>query len=493
MTLPSTDTLPKSARGQATVIGYVLLISVVVFSGIGIAYFGSTAISELRGAANTQTAEFAMRESDARLSQVAFSTNDAHTLDYSKIRGVTSVTEDGSMEITIRNDSHVCTGDLSFGTIQTEANDGDTVAYQAGGVWKMSKSGAVMLSPPNMQYTNGTFSFQLVNVSGKADGQINKLQVTKDSAQSKTKTQSFQGVFTDPQCNPPDNATITIQSDYYTAWGRFFETHFDDGTVTVNDSEETASILLETAGSSAYINQANNTVTSDEALTATVEVLGTELSGTSGGNKINGPTTFRISINGSSKTPWYDSDLDDPIDPEEDDLNDPVKGEHFNYSFDRSTGVSISVYATSYTCNDYDETGVTNTYSGTTYTEERCDDVGNERIEISSTSNSGNLVILEDGDKVPDFSAAGPEQRNLTEILEERIDDSGYVQLDENEFVFLYELSKENADPDNADSSDDPDYNDAVVLLTITEKGSVSAPENFAIHVAVNEVVATPL
>jgi hypothetical protein len=396
------------------------------------------------------------------------------------------------MTITIRNGTNECQSSIRFGNIQTQATDGDIVSYQAGGVWRMTDAGAIMVSPPNMQYSNGTFNFQLINVTSNSAGPIEKLTVTKNASQSVSKTDAFQSVFQDPACNPPDNATISIESRFYRPWSDFFRTHIPDGNVSVDAGNSTAQLDLKMAGSATHVNTNNNSVSTGANVSATVEVLGTELSGTSGpDHKINGPTTFRLVVNGTTKTPWDDADLNDSIDPQEDDLNDPTKGEHHSHSFDRNGGVSISIFATSYGCHDYDPTGVTNTYSGVTYTEERCDNVAGEDIEISSTSNSDNLVILEDGERVPDFSAAGPEQRNLTDILGSKIDNSGFLELAENEFVFLYELSEHNADPANAGTSGDPDYNDAVVLLTITEEGTVGEPENFAIQVSVNEVTVS--
>ncbi|WP_435154087.1 DUF7289 family protein [Haladaptatus sp. DFWS20] len=201
------------------------MMGLVVISLAGILLIGSGAVSEIRGSVEIQNAEHTMREVDARLSQVAFSANDAHTLDFSGQNGDVEVTKNGRMTITVVNGTNQpCREEMAFGAIEYRGEGDEVVAYQAGGVWKRTDDGSVMLSPPDMQYRNGTFSFQMVNVTGSVDGSVTQLQVSKNTTASRADSQAFRETFTKPRCNPPDNATLTVHIDYYRAWGKFFKT-----------------------------------------------------------------------------------------------------------------------------------------------------------------------------------------------------------------------------------------------------------------------------
>lgn len=484
---------PRRSRGQSELLGLVLLFGLTLFAALAVVLVGGAALDGIEESVTLQQAEQSMREADARLSQVAFSTNDAHTLDFSAQENV-RVVNDGEMTITVLNGTQTCTGTIGLGAIRYAADDGGEVAYQAGGVWKQTESGSVMLSPPDMQYRNGTFSFQMVNVSGRVEGGVETLQASKNVTASRARSEQFRETFGDPACNPPEKVRITVESDYHRAWGEFFREYIG-GNVTTTPAASTATVELVQVGASVNVSGSDNTVVSSEAFSADVDVLGTELSGTSGDNVIYGPTTFTVKVNETELTPWPDGDPDDGLDPDPvaDDLNNPALGEEFSYEIgNRSAGTTITVQATSWNCYDWQDTGEEIAVSGYDYDQLRCTETyGQDDITIDSDSNSDNLVLLEDGERVPDFGAAGPEQRNLSEILGDRIDDSGYLDLDSNEVVFLYELSEPNADPEEAAGSDDPDYNDAVVLLTIEEANSVGKPENFAVHVSMNEVSVT--
>jgi len=482
------------SRGQSEVVGLALLFGFTLLAAVGVLLVGGTAMDALEGSVSLQQAENSMREADARLSQVAFSTNDAHTLDFSGQEGDVRVTDSGNVTVTVVNGSDTCSAEIGFGSIEYENRNGDLVTYQAGGVWKRVDGGSVMLSPPDMQYRNGTFSFQLVNVSGTVEGPVDSLKANRNAEVSRNQSEQLQETFGDPACNPPDEVVVTVDSKYYRAWGDYFREYIG-GNVSIDADDGTASVSLVSVGSSVSISGENNTVESSSDFSATVEVLGTELSGISGNSVVYGPTTFDVTVNETELTPWPDGDPEDGLssEPADDDLNDPTEGEQFVYDLrNRSSGTTITVGATSWYCSewDYAEQTIFVEGYGDLY-QYRCDDVGGERIAIDSDSNSDNLVLLQDGEQVPDFGEAGPEQRNLTEILGDRINDTGHLQLSANEVVFLYELSKDDADPDNADDGDDPDYNDAVVLLTIEEDNGVEDPESFAVHVSANHVEVT--
>ncbi|WP_423744783.1 hypothetical protein V5735_01690 (plasmid) [Haladaptatus sp. SPP-AMP-3] len=513
------DIQPKNRRGQSPLIGVVLMIGLVTVSVVGVLLIGSSAVHQIRGTVGVQNAEHAMREADARLSQVAFGTNDEHILDFGGQDGNVEVTNDGAMTISLVNGSNpACSRRIEFGAIEYHGADGEVVAYQAGGVWKRTRNGSVMISPPDMQYRNGTFSFQLVNVTGSASGPVERLRATKNVTASRADSEAFRETFNAPRCTPPDNATLTVESDYYRAWADFFRTHVDGGTVAVDDANETASLTVILSGSTAESD--DNSVSTQRNASVSVDVLGTEIS--SGGNlnwvqndttgewevhgtKRNAPINMRINVGDDTYEPWGDGV--GSTDVIRHDINDPTNGEHYHFSENVTAGDVISVEGTAYgigsvdwgssatkRLNQYESGGERYDYVWESY---RTDYEGslmtNIVVEADGTgTNEGNVVLLSDGMEVPGYGSANPEQRNMSQMLGGRINDTGYLDLDPNEFVLVYELSCPDATTDDIGTgkcgSGDPDYNDAVVLISIHEDGSVGEPEDFRIHVTMNQV-----
>ncbi|WP_434737256.1 DUF7289 family protein [Haloarcula montana] len=154
-----------------------------------------------------------------------------------------------------------------------------------------------------------------------------------------------------------------------------------------------------------------------------------------------------------------------------------------------TAGSKLSVWGTSYYCRDYRDDGYNHyrTFQGTEYELDAytCSDWGGERIDITNTKSSSNVIILGNGDKPPALGQASAFQLGLDDMLDTvnaSIDENGNLQLAEDQYIFMYELSERNALPENADQPNDPDYNDAVVSLKIvsTERENVQ-PATFNI------------
>lgn len=489
-------------RGQSEVVGLALLLGFTLFAAVGVVLVGSTAMDSLEGSVNVQNAENSMREADARLSQVAFSTNDAHTLDFSGQAGDVRVTDEGNMTVSVLNGSNTCSADIEFGSIVYEAENGDEVVYQAGGVWKRTDDRSLMLSPPDMQYRNGSFSFQMVNVSGEVDGPIDKLEATKDVSASEQDSESLSDAFDDDRCNPPKAVVVSVESKHYRAWGEYFDDHLDGGTTNVYDSNRTASMRVILSGTETE--NGNRSLEVQRNATATVELLSTEISGTSfcifcPDYKINSPVTMRINVGNQTYEPW--TDTENPTSVAERDVNDPTDGpESRSFTTNVSAGDAISVEATGYEADgydwdDYEEVSL----NGETWRSVGAGAAGDETVNIEVDAedrgeNEGNVVLLADGMEVPNYGSANPEQRNMSQVLGSRMNETGYLDLAPNAFVLVYELSCNDVttddigDPNHCDSDGDPDYNDAVVLVTISERGSVDSPENLAVHITMNQV-----
>nr|WP_165874784.1 hypothetical protein [Natrarchaeobius chitinivorans] len=152
-------------------------------------------------------------------------------------------TGDGDREL-IGHDS------FSLGTV-TYANDGTTVAYQGGGVWKQDDDHTTMVSPPEFHYRYGTLTLPVINVtgdqrrSGKSDIVAHQRSGT-DRIYPSSRTYQKDGA---EYRNPIENGTIevTVQSDYYRGWETYFEER-TQGNVSVDHGNETATVELLTLG-----------------------------------------------------------------------------------------------------------------------------------------------------------------------------------------------------------------------------------------------------
>lgn len=226
-----------------------------------------------------------------------------------------------------------------------------------------------------------------------------------------------------------------------------------------------------------------STITIEQSVNASVSLKGADLEGFWDSHITHAPVQMSLYVRDESGAEesielWRDYENGDVNGPHaEQRLVDEDYENPYSYSASFEPGTEISVFAQSYYCSGHEETDPTIWLAG--YQTMYCDDRGGERIEVSQTQNSGNLVILGDGDDLPAFEQAQWYQRDIQDTLGSRVDDTGNLQLADGERAFLYELSTPNADPDNAGREGDPDYNDAVVLFTVNaiEKDVQTGPK----------------
>jgi hypothetical protein len=482
------DTSETQDRGVSELLGLVLLFGMVAVGIATILLAGSVAVDSIQEKASVSSAQMGMHELDSRIGDTA---GGPVGIDLGSRDGVYRVVRNGSVSFTVNGQAN-CSATTPLGSVQYHDRRGNRLAYEAGGIWRLDSDGGIsMVSPPEIEHEDGTLAMDLTNISGEFDGGQAVMRSAETDDGDDIVEQLYRG---GPGCFPPENITITVESQFYEAWGQYFTSNLNESTTVVNHSTRTATVALP-IDSAFSTNSSNDSVTSSTRFNATVELLGTELSGldTTNDRALYGPTTFRVVADSDEYTPWPDGDPNDGIAGEaaEDDVNDPTEGEHQIYQLtDREPGTAITVRATSWTCDwyeDAEDTGQDIAVGGVDYDQWRCTDVDSQRISLNSSGESSNLVVLQDGEQVPNFGAAGAEQRGLDEILGSRIDGSGTLQLAPNEFVFLYELSEPDADPDDAGGSGDPDYNDAVVLVTIEQ--SWNGTSDFSIRIEKDQII----
>lgn len=234
-----------NGRGQSEVLGVLLLLGITVTGAFTVVALGSVVIQDTQETAAVGQAENAMTQFGSQTSLVAHGPADSQRASFSNSDGHARVDPDaGWMRVEIKNETTgetetVLIDEEPLGTVVYEIGD-TTVAYQGGGVWRQTGDrGSSMVSPPEFHYRGQTLTLPLVTVDG--DSVLNEdVQISRSSP-------------SEPKYPGPDNdlknplrdgkVVVTVHSQYYQAWGNFFEQR-TDGEASVNSAAETATIEL---------------------------------------------------------------------------------------------------------------------------------------------------------------------------------------------------------------------------------------------------------
>jgi hypothetical protein len=231
---------------QTATIGVVLLLAIAAIGTTAIVVFGADALDDSQREMRTDSAAQAMTQFDSMVSLVAHGSSDAQTVSLvAGSRSATSVrpragwlnvsiVDGGSLETEVMN--------ATLGAVVYEEGN-TTIAYQGGGVWRHYQDGGVtMVSPPEFHYraTNGqnpTLTLPLVTVSGTG---------TLGRTARVTRSDPIVGKYPSASLSNPlsgGRVNVTVHSDYYLAWGRFFEQR-TGGAVSYDHENDTATIEL---------------------------------------------------------------------------------------------------------------------------------------------------------------------------------------------------------------------------------------------------------
>lgn len=239
-------------RGQSNLLGLVLILGITAVGMAVILMFGMSALADSQSATEVNRAEHSMTELDSKISLTALGSSDRQQPSISLDGGESqlSMRDDvGWMNVTIRNESNgpvrMNIMNKTLGALVYEnAHKDVTIAYQAGGVWRKSAQGTVMVSPPEFHYrTDGadpTLTLPLIVLRGT--GSVGGDIVAEKTGTTVSKYPiSGVGAKTNPLTEGQVN--ITIHSDYYRSWGTFFEER-TDGRVSYNHDKKLALITL---------------------------------------------------------------------------------------------------------------------------------------------------------------------------------------------------------------------------------------------------------
>ena len=241
------DECPPDERGVSNVTAVTLLIGLTLVGVALILLTGFGTISDTNQEANLEVAEETMLQVESVLEQ----TGDGNrTVSFpEEIEGKVGVSNEQTYNLVLDNNASCSTGNRALSSIKYE-EDGQSVAYEGGGVFRMTESGATMVSPPDATYENGSLSLSFVNISGDIST-TDELRTTANASRIRThqyylsRALYYNATYESAPdtlgytCRPDEveNATLYINnSQYASAWARWARDNYDSSLVTVKPS-----------------------------------------------------------------------------------------------------------------------------------------------------------------------------------------------------------------------------------------------------------------
>lgn len=241
-------------RGQSEVVGTALILGITIISIALVVAIAGAALDDTRNTTDIESTEHAMSQLDSRAALVALGRTDSQTVAMGRARsGTYTIDEDaGWLRITHHNYTPGSDEVLYEGTLGAilYEYEGRTIAYQGGGVWRSDGgNGSVLVSPPEFHYRRDTLTIPVIQVRNAGPASVSggvtvRLQ-SSGHASAVFPNSSKKYPNGDIYENAIDNGSVTVSvhSEYYTAWASFFRDR-SDGDVTVDHENETTSVEL---------------------------------------------------------------------------------------------------------------------------------------------------------------------------------------------------------------------------------------------------------
>lgn len=264
-------------RGVSPTIGFIFIISIVIVSVTALVAVGAVTINESQSNANEHAIDQSMTQLDSQMSLVAFEGGSEQTVDLSAgSEENLRIQETGNIRLELQEinetdptqtDTIAVILDEDLGTLQYETSE-RTIAFQGGGVWAMRNDQpgtAQMVSPPEFSYTDDTATLPFVTVATDEDFVSSDGRITMKEGDT-------QGLFPQPDedvlqnpVDPSHDLVLTVESDYYQAWGTYFEERLGLTPVYDHDNNE-VEVILVAEGDDATVEQAITSVGSDNRI-----------------------------------------------------------------------------------------------------------------------------------------------------------------------------------------------------------------------------------
>jgi Mg-chelatase subunit ChlD len=247
-------------RAVSEVVGYVLLVGMVSAGLVVVTLAGSAAIDTIQGQSEDETARLSLDGVDARLGSLSSDTVRSTQVGFRGGSGTSVTLADNSSAGSVRVavNGGTCTAHIPLSTLRYQRDD-ETLAYQAGGIFRATGDGSAVVSPPDVTFEDGTVDLTVVNLTGSVGG--DRATIRKRPNFSANQSLAIeQSLFeSDQSCRRPKQVSLTVRSEFYRAWGNYFQAE-SDGDVTVYDANTSARVVLDRDELPESVNDAKNNV-----------------------------------------------------------------------------------------------------------------------------------------------------------------------------------------------------------------------------------------
>lgn len=233
----------QRGRAQSSALGVMLVFAIVIAGSTLTVALGAEAFATTNDQLSSDRAEQAITQLDSKIAMVALGNSRVQQVGIPSSSGYMVNSDSGWMNVTITNTTSGSTTTVFNDTMgEVIYENGDTaIAYQGGGVWRQTETGSsTMVSPPEFHYREATLTLPLVTVSGDdtVDGTV---VISQNNSTQYYPNQTLNSEFVNPLENGKVN--VTVRSDYYRAWGNYFEER-TDGDVVYDHDEQVATLQL---------------------------------------------------------------------------------------------------------------------------------------------------------------------------------------------------------------------------------------------------------
>lgn len=244
---------PRVIRGQAEVLGTVLLLGIVVTIAVLIGGFALGSFSPLEEQSADEAIEQALLDVRSAATDAALTAEASQAISMDLPDNAHVTMADTETTFRIEHVNH--TGDGSVQTIYErsdlgaiEVTRGDTTyALEGGGLFKRTETGGHLVAPPTLALRGYTANLPMI-VLETDDGEIGETieLVSGDPVSSAFPTEGTYDDTDQPLENPVYNGTIllSVTGPNYEGWYDFFE-QFVDGEVTIDHDTTTTAAAID--------------------------------------------------------------------------------------------------------------------------------------------------------------------------------------------------------------------------------------------------------
>ncbi|WP_276254406.1 vWA domain-containing protein [Halomontanus rarus] len=239
----------KENRGNAQIIGLVLLIGMVFAGAMLVFLAGNTLLDDVSGQSDGDRAELSMLEAKSELETLAYQDDAPTTLHVED----GEVVEDGEIEFRVNgtdaggNWQPNCRHTVELGSLVGNHEGEGDVRYQAGGVWRTVDETSTMVSRPNLRYrtetVNGTVvpsvRFPIMTIEGNVGAGDQYVARENASGMDEDEFRTALCLEGDDAIHQIHELEITIRdTSTIDAWERYAQSEFDDDNATVEGVDE---------------------------------------------------------------------------------------------------------------------------------------------------------------------------------------------------------------------------------------------------------------